>query len=245
MNPLRRQVVVPAAPPIAFDVFTGRIGAWWPLERLSVHGKGSTAAFRDGALVETGPDGAEAVWGEVLDWEPPHRLRITWHPGSDPARASEVEVMFAPVGEALTLVTLEHRGWERYEDPATARTEYGQGWPGVLDGYAAVVPASRPGDEPVVLVLTHTPAPGIGNPFEHPGFGGHVEFLKQLTADGVLVGAGPFAGSGEGMTVVRLNDPGEVAGLVRAAYADAAVADGVLEVRVRPWVLLMGGVSLA
>ena len=182
----------------------------------------------------------------MLDWEPPHRLRITWHPGSPAARAGEVEVSFAPVGEALTLVTVEHRGWERYGDPAAARDEYGHGWPGVLDGYAGAVPAApAAGGDPVLLVLSHTPAPGIPDPFEHRGFGGHVAFLKDLAARGVLVGAGPFAGSGEGMTVVRLSDPGEVAGLVRAAYADASVADGVLEVRVRPWVLLMGGVSLA
>jgi uncharacterized protein YciI len=97
----------------------------------------------------------------------------------------------------------------------------------------------------VVLVLSHTPAPGVGNPFAHPGFAGHGVFLKQLAARGVLVGAGPFAGSGEGMTIVRLEDPGEVAELVRAAFQDdAAVAGGVLEARVRPWVVVMSGSSL-
>jgi uncharacterized protein YndB with AHSA1/START domain/uncharacterized protein YciI len=244
MTPLRRQVVVPAGPQVAFDVFTQRIGTWWPVEKFSVHGAGSTAAFRDGRLVETGPDGAEAVWGEVLDWEPPRRLRLTWHPGSTADRG-EIEVSFAPVTEALTLVTVEHRGWERYVDPAAARDEYGHGWPGVLDGYAAAVPVSAAGPEPVVLVLSHTPAPGVGNPFAHPGFAGHGVFLKQLAARGVLVGAGPFAGSGEGMTIVRLEDPGEVAELVRAAFQDdAAVAGGVLEARVRPWVVVMSGSSL-
>lgn len=244
--PLRRQVVVPAGPQVAFDVFTGRIGAWWPLHRLSVHGAGSSAAFRDGMLVETGPDGDESVWGEVLDWEPPRRLRITWHPGYEAARASEVEVSFAPVGDALTLVTVEHRGWERFPDPRAARDEYGHGWPGVLDRYASDVPVTAgDGDGPVVLVLSHTPAPGVGNPFEHPGFPGHAAFLQELAARGRLVGAGPFPGSGEGMTIVKIGRA-EVAELVRAASQDdAAVTGGVLEVRVRPWVVMMSGSSLA
>jgi uncharacterized protein YndB with AHSA1/START domain len=92
LPPLRRQVVVPAGPEVAFDVFTQRIGDWWPLDRFSVHGEKATTAFRDGRLVETGPGGDEAVWGTVLDWVPPRRLRLTWHPGRDADRASEVEV---------------------------------------------------------------------------------------------------------------------------------------------------------
>jgi uncharacterized protein YndB with AHSA1/START domain/uncharacterized protein YciI len=247
LPPLRRQVVVPAGAKVAFDVFTERIGEWWPVHRHSVYGAAATAAFRDGRLLETGPDGAEAVWGEVLDWDPPRRLRLTWHPGYDVARASEVEVSFAPVSEALTLVTIEHRDWERFADPAAARDEYRNGWPAVLGGYAATVDAAdRTSTDPVWLVLTHTPAPGVGNPFEHPGFRGHPAFLETLRERGLLVAAGPFPASGEGMTVVRLPDPGEVAGLVSAAYEeDGSVTGGVLEVRVRPWVVMVTGSWLA
>jgi hypothetical protein len=38
LPPIRRQVVVPAGPQIAFDVFTAEIGSWWPFERFSVYG---------------------------------------------------------------------------------------------------------------------------------------------------------------------------------------------------------------
>jgi uncharacterized protein YciI/uncharacterized protein YndB with AHSA1/START domain len=246
MNPLRRQVVVPAEPPVAFDVFTQKIGSWWPVQKFSVHGGGSTAAFRDGVLVETAADGTEVVWGEVLDWDRPNRLRITWHPGQDPDPASEIEVSFAAVADELTLVTVEHRGWERFPDPTAVRDEYRNGWPGVLGAFEAAIPGEPTGGEPVVLVLSHSPAPGIGNPAEHPGFAGHFAFLQQLAARGVLVGAGPFAGSDEGMTIVRVSGPAEVAALVRAAAdEDASVAGGVLEVRVRPWVVVMSGSSLA
>ena len=98
LPPIRRQVVVPAAADVAFAAFTSEIGSWWPVGAgHSVYGDWSTGtvAFRDGQLVESGPSGATAVWGTVLDWEPPHRIRLTWHPGSDPAKASEVEVTFA------------------------------------------------------------------------------------------------------------------------------------------------------
>jgi uncharacterized protein YciI len=64
----------------------------------------------------------------------------------------------------------------------------------------------------------------------------HVAFLRRLQDRGVLVAAGPFPTSGEGMTVVRLADPADVAEYVRLAYADdLSVIRGVLQVRVRPW----------
>jgi uncharacterized protein YndB with AHSA1/START domain len=247
LPPLRRQVVVPAGPQVAFDVFTQRIGAWWPVEKFSVHGAKATAAFRDGRLVETGPDGDEAVWGTVLDWQPPRLLRLTWHPGHSAERAGEIEVSFAEVTEALTLVTVEHRGWERLADPAAARDEYRNGWPAVLDGYASHVDPAEPqaGTDPVWLVLSYTPAPGVSRPFEHPGFRGHPAFLEMLRERGVLIAAGPFPHSGEGMTVVRLPDPAGVADLLKSAYEqDGSVVDGVLEVRARPWVVMVTGSSI-
>jgi uncharacterized protein YciI len=108
-----------------------------------------------------------------------------------------------------------------------------------------VEPAGDPGAGPVWLVLTHTPAPGVGNPFEHPGFAGHPAFLASLRERGVLVAAGPFPGTGEGMTVVRVDDPGAAAAMVAGATeADASVAGGVLEVRVRPWIVIASGAPL-
>jgi hypothetical protein len=34
--PLRREILVDADPATAFEVFTARIGQWWPLAELSV-----------------------------------------------------------------------------------------------------------------------------------------------------------------------------------------------------------------
>jgi len=236
-------VVVPAPADRAFDVFTRKIGTWWPVARHSVHGADATATFRDGRLIETGPDGDEVEWGTVLSWEPPRLLRMTWHPGYEVERASQVEVSFAPVTEVLTMVTVTHTGWERFSDPRAARDEYRNGWPTVLGGYAAAVPAEAQEDGEVWLVLTYTPAPGVDRPIGHPDFGGHPEFLDRLKERGVLVAAGPFPASGEGMTVVRTR-AGEVGDLLDQAYQDTSVTRGVLEVRVRPWLVMVTGSSL-
>jgi uncharacterized protein YndB with AHSA1/START domain/uncharacterized protein YciI len=242
LPPIRRQVVVPAAADIAFDVFTADIGRWWPVAAgFSVFA--GTVAFLDGRIVEYGPGGAEAaVWGSVLDWEPPRRIRLSWHPGSDSDKASEVEVSFAPVTDDQTLVTVEHRGWERLADPAAARQEYHRGWPEVLAHYVAGMGGTASGgDGPVWLALLHTPGPGIADVFAHPDFGGHVAFLRGLQERGVLVAAGPFTGSGEGMTVLRVG-PDEVAEYVRRAQdEDRSVVRGVLLVRVRPWQVMFTG----
>ena len=245
LPPIRRQVLVPAGPQAAFEVFTQQIGSWWPVARHSVYGEKSSTAFADGRLVETGPDGDEALWGTVLEWEPPRLLRMTWHPGYSDERASEIEVSFAPVADALTLVTVTHSDWERFSDPRAARDEYRNGWPAVLGRYAATVPAAGPaGDGEVWLVLSHTPAPGVGRPIDHPDFAGHPEFLGRLKERGVLVAAGPFPASGEGMTVVRV-PAGEVADLVKQANQDdTSVTRDVLEVRVRPWLVTLTGSSL-
>jgi uncharacterized protein YndB with AHSA1/START domain/uncharacterized protein YciI len=245
LPPIRRQIVVPAAADVAFEVFTVDIGLWWPVAELSVYGRDTVVSFADGRLVERAPDG-EAVWGEVLDWEPPNRLRITWHPGSDGSRSSEVEVSFAEITGDQTLVTVEHHGWERLADPAAAREEYNRGWPRVMEAYSTAASKGTASEEgPVWLALMHTRGPAVPDGAEigvHPDFREHLAFLRRLHAAGVLVAAGPLDGADNGMTVVRLTDSATVADWVRAAQSDdQAVARGVLMVRVRPWRVALSG----
>ncbi|MBB5869136.1 uncharacterized protein YndB with AHSA1/START domain/uncharacterized protein YciI [Allocatelliglobosispora scoriae] len=247
LPPVRRQVVVPSGPELAFAVFTEEIGAWWPLgENHSVFGAGGTVAFRDGAVVETGPDGDESVWGSVLEWAPPQRLLITWHPGRGPDDATEVEVTFAAVGEHQTLVTLEHRGWERLADPMARRSGYEQGWPLVFGAYAEL--AAKPGpadvDGEVWFALLHTPGPAVwpsAEVFAHPDFAGHPAFLLRLREHGVLVAAGPLDGVGEGMAVIRVPAAAAAEFTALVQSADTAVTAGVLQVRVRPWAVRLTG----
>jgi uncharacterized protein YciI len=99
-------------------------------------------------------------------------------------------------------------------------------------------------DTATLVTVAH--APGIGNPFENPLFGEHGRFLGSLEEQGILVGAGPFPASGEGMTIVRVAGIQAATAIVRAAQdEDGAVAGGVLEVRAQPWVVMLHGSSLA
>lgn len=124
-----------------FRIFTDEIGAWWPLPTHGLFGdRAGGVHFRDGALVEQSTDGREEVWGEVLTWNPPDRLVVTWHPGRDQTDASEVEVSFEADGGG-TRVVIEHRGWEAFgEDAARRRLSYAgpNAWGYILDHFAGV-----------------------------------------------------------------------------------------------------------
>jgi uncharacterized protein YndB with AHSA1/START domain len=123
----------------AFELFTEGMGTWWPLEEHSVGAPEDleieTAVIEPvvgGRVYEVWPGGEERDWGEVLVWAPPSRLVLAWHPGRPPKPATEVEVSFVADGDD-TVVTLEHRGWERLgERGPESRADYRSGWPGVL-----------------------------------------------------------------------------------------------------------------
>jgi uncharacterized protein YciI len=249
LPPIRRQLVVPVGTELAFAVFTDEIGAWWPVDRFSVHGAATRVSLRDGQVVERSPDGAEAVWGTILDWDPPTGLRLTWHPGRGPEAATEVSVSFVEVVDGQTLVTLEHRGWERFDDPAAARDEYNHGWPAVLAQYARLTEkasdAAEVTDDDLWFALVHTPGPALGageRVFTHPDFPLHLAFLRGLDEAGLLVAAGSFGGSTDGMAVVRLPSAAQVAELVRRVHdEDQSVVRGLLLAAVRPWRVAMVG----
>jgi uncharacterized protein YndB with AHSA1/START domain len=61
---------------------------------------------------------------------------MTWHPGSDPSRATRVDVTFSDEGDGCR-VELVHSGWEaRGAKADDARNAYESGWTGVLERYA-------------------------------------------------------------------------------------------------------------
>lgn len=249
LPPIRRQVVVPTSADEAFRLWTDDLAAWWPFDGHSVYGTGGSVRFVDGELVEQGADGDRCSWGTVLAWEPGARLALTWHPGSGPAEATEVEVRFDDVDVAgepgpHALVTLEHRGWERRADGAEARGAYGRGWAGVLGLFAE---AALGGD--TWLVLAHRAGPGapVDAPlFAHPDFPEHLAFLGRLADLGVLVAAGPLGllhdapDGARGMTVVRVPeaDVDRIAAL--AETDDQSVVRGLLEVTVSRWNVTRG-----
>jgi uncharacterized protein YndB with AHSA1/START domain len=139
IEPVHKALVVNVSPERAFKVFTREIGTWWPLDKHSI---GETeiveVVFEErvgGRVFERHTDGGEADWGTVLSWDPPASFSMTWSPGSDPAKATELSVRFVAEGEG-TRVDLEHRGWEILAERAhESRNSYDGGWETVLGHY--------------------------------------------------------------------------------------------------------------
>ena len=136
-----RTVEVSVAPERAFEVFTRRMGDWWPLQMFSIsEEKAVGVRFEEevgGKVFEVVDDGTEWEWAQVLVWDPPHRLVMAWHPTKEHTVSTEVEVRFTSI-EGGTRVELEHRGWEQLgERAAEVRADYEQGWQPVLGLFQA------------------------------------------------------------------------------------------------------------
>ena len=240
---LRREIVVACDQITAYRLFVEEIGSWWPLASVGCFGDGAVVALDGNRFVETGPHGETAVWGTITESDAPRSLSFTWHPGREADGASSVHVSFTETNDdQATLVTLEHAGWESYADPTAARDEYGSGWSGVLELYAAQLPTPTSNTD-TWFVLSHTagsetPPEGV---FASPLFAQHIEFLRGLAAQGVLVAAGPLPDTtGAGMTVVHTTNLVEARNVVHAAqHDDGGVTSGLLDVRVRPWQVVM------
>jgi uncharacterized protein YndB with AHSA1/START domain len=133
----------------AFQVFTARMGKWWPAS----HHVGGTP-FKDilidpkegGRWYEINADGAECIWGTVVAWEPPKKVVLSWHLqpdwsfNADLAKASEVALEFVAEGQEKTRVEFEHRHLERHGEGWQAmREKVGAegGWPVILAEYVA------------------------------------------------------------------------------------------------------------
>ncbi|MEV6366307.1 ATPase [Micromonospora sp. WP24] len=152
---LRCSLLISAPTERAFAVFAGALTDWWVREytwsgpeALSELGMEPWAG---GMLYEIGPYGFRADWGRVLTWDPPRRLVFTWQigpdrvPVPDPARASEVEVVFLTEAPEQTRVELEHRHFDRHGEAAEGyRQALTAGWHELLSRYVATVDGRRP-----------------------------------------------------------------------------------------------------
>ena len=150
---VRREITVQAAPEKAFKVFTEGFDGWWPRSHSIAEPDMEEAIIEPragGRWYERGVDGSECDWGQVLAYDPPHRLMLSWHLNGewaydpDPAHASEIEVTFTPDGDG-TRVQLEHRGFERHGATAAALREGVSGdggWNGLLRLYSEAFGAS-------------------------------------------------------------------------------------------------------
>jgi len=146
-EPVRHAVTVPLAPEAAFSLFTTDFNSWWPGHHL---GEADLEAAiiepkTGGRWYERGVDGSECDWGEVLAYEPPSRIVLSWQLNgswqydADSDHASEIEVTFTPDGPGRSRVQLEHRFFERHgTDGQAVRDGVGaaEGWSGLLRLYA-------------------------------------------------------------------------------------------------------------
>jgi uncharacterized protein YndB with AHSA1/START domain len=140
--PVEKSVLVPCAPARAFQAFTAEIGQWWPIHTHSVGQAKARKIILEtrlgGRVFEIGADGGESDWGRILEWAPPHRFAMTWHPGRVAETHQVLELSFAAEAEAgagsgATRVTLVHRGWEVLGTEARAkRDDYAGGWEAIL-----------------------------------------------------------------------------------------------------------------
>jgi uncharacterized protein YndB with AHSA1/START domain len=138
MEPLELEFDVACDAPRAFSLWAEQTTRWWPHGHSVSAEPGLTVTFEPragGRIYERTPQGDEHDWGEVLAWDPPHRLVYLWHLRFDRADATEVEVTFTP-RETGTRVRIEHRGWERLGAIAEERRDRNRrGWAGVTEHY--------------------------------------------------------------------------------------------------------------
>ena len=138
---IRKQLTVEAPAEKAFRVFTANMTAWWP----KTHHIGTSPLAEcvvepraGGRWYEVREDGSQYTWGQVLAWEPPHRLVLAWQLNGkfeyDAALVTEVEVRFTVLSPQRTRVDFEHRDLERI---GAATGDMDRGWGQILDSFAA------------------------------------------------------------------------------------------------------------
>jgi len=144
IEPVVKIVTVPGETGVVFELFTRRMGEWWPLDSHSVGGEDALDARvdpgRGGRVYEVTRDGVEHDWARITDWEPGERIGLDWHAGVPVTEATHVEITFRQTAEG-TEVTLVHDGWEaRGADAQGMRQSYETGWDLVLGRVPGSVP---------------------------------------------------------------------------------------------------------
>lgn len=138
--PVRRSISVSWTPDAAFQRFTAEFGSWWPSQTHSIGGdRIQRIVFEErlgGRIYEEHKDGRRFQWGQVTIWDPPKRVKFSWHPARDPSTSQDVDIEFKAEGKG-TRVELTSTGWERWGRKANrARKAYNVGWGYVLNVWA-------------------------------------------------------------------------------------------------------------
>jgi hypothetical protein len=128
-----KSVVLPLAPVAAFELFTQKIGEWWPADLRHTQDPASEIfLLESGRFFERARDGREVELGHVRCWDLPNRIVLDFFIATGPEKPTEVEIAFA-AQRGGTQVTVIHR-----PKPASAAlwTEraprYARSWDAVL-----------------------------------------------------------------------------------------------------------------
>jgi len=139
LAPVKASVTVHQRREVVFDVFIEEFGDWWPLAMHSLGGDEVATAVIEprvgGRVFERRHDGTESPWAEVLVFDRPERIVLSWQPNPTRPAPTEVEFRFETVGRDghLTLVRVVHRNWDVLgNDALGVRDSYERGWPGIL-----------------------------------------------------------------------------------------------------------------
>jgi len=145
---VRKTITVKTSVEHAFSVFTDGYDSWWPRTHHIGKAPMKEAIIEPrvgGRCYTKQVDGTESDWGQILEWDPPHRFVLAWQIthqwGYEPdlAKSSEVEIRFTPV-DGGTRVDLEHRHFERMGpggDAMRVGVDSAGGWGGLLELFAA------------------------------------------------------------------------------------------------------------
>lgn len=126
--PVWKSVDVPCPVDLAFDLFTLQPTQWWPSDHRLTRRRQAVVfeLFTGGRWYERNADGREREWGRVLEWKHGRHLRLSWlidssfSPITDDALASRVQIVFAPLAPASTLVSIGHVDLHRHGPAAAA-----------------------------------------------------------------------------------------------------------------------------
>ena len=142
MEGIDKEFEVAASVGHAFEVWTGRTGMWWPPSHTVGGDRHDRIVFEPevgGRIYERTVDGQEHEWGEVVAWEPPHRVAYLWHLFFDRSEATTVEVTFAGLDSA-TRVRIRQTGFEQLGAPGQVRRDRTDAaWDAILGLYRAAV----------------------------------------------------------------------------------------------------------
>jgi hypothetical protein len=132
-----KSVLLPLAPAAAFELFTQRIGEWWPADRRHTQDPSSEIfLLQSGRFYERARDGREVELGHVRSWERPSRILLDFFVATGPEKPTEVEITFAAEARG-TRVTVTHMPMPGSEALWTERApRYARSWDVVLAALA-------------------------------------------------------------------------------------------------------------